>query len=269
MGPTSSCSTSSACSSARRVAGAPHQEPRPARAYARTRDERRPRGCACCTPTSARKRPPRSSGPGPPRWRRRPRARSAAPGTRRRRSAASPSPAPSCARTRRRTSRPCLESVGVVRRAGGRGRRVAGRDGRHRAPLHAARDRAIPGPATVPRSSSRSRRPQAPWVLSLDADERVTPELATEIRDALAAVGAGVDGFAVPRLVPYLGRWWYRGGWWPRPSRPSRAPDARGLGRRRPARSPRGARPRRPACTRPSCTTRTPTSPVTCAASHA
>src|SRR5207245_706658 len=24
-------------------------------------------------------------------------------------------------------------------------------------------------------------------------------------------------GFAVPRLVAYLGRWWYRGGWYPRP----------------------------------------------------
>lgn len=56
-----------------------------------------------------------------------------------------------------------------------------------------------------------------PWVLSLDADERVTPELATEIRSALAAAADGVDGFAMPRLVPYLGRWWYRGGWWPRP----------------------------------------------------
>jgi len=56
-----------------------------------------------------------------------------------------------------------------------------------------------------------------PWVLSLDADERVTPELATEIRAALAGVRDGVDGFAIPRLVPYLGRWWYRGGWWPRP----------------------------------------------------
>jgi tRNA A-37 threonylcarbamoyl transferase component Bud32 len=56
-----------------------------------------------------------------------------------------------------------------------------------------------------------------PWVLSLDADERVTPELGTEIRSALVSVGADVDGFAVPRLVPYLGRWWYRGGWYPRP----------------------------------------------------
>ncbi len=56
-----------------------------------------------------------------------------------------------------------------------------------------------------------------PWVLSLDADERVTPELASEIRAALAGVPDAVDGFAIPRLVPYLGRWWYRGGWWPRP----------------------------------------------------
>ncbi len=57
----------------------------------------------------------------------------------------------------------------------------------------------------------------ASWVLSLDADERVTPELASEIRAALCAVPADVAGFAIPRLVPYLGRWWYRGGWWPRP----------------------------------------------------
>jgi len=55
------------------------------------------------------------------------------------------------------------------------------------------------------------------WVLNLDADERVSPELATEIRRVLARVPAHVGGFAVPRLVAYLGRWWYRGGWYPRP----------------------------------------------------
>ena len=55
------------------------------------------------------------------------------------------------------------------------------------------------------------------WVLNLDADERVSPELASEIRRALARVPAGVGGFAIPRLVAYLGRWWYRGGWYPRP----------------------------------------------------
>jgi hypothetical protein len=55
------------------------------------------------------------------------------------------------------------------------------------------------------------------WVLNLDADERVSDELANEIRRALAVVSDDVDGFAIPRLVSYLGRWWYRGGWYPRP----------------------------------------------------
>ena len=54
------------------------------------------------------------------------------------------------------------------------------------------------------------------WVLNLDADERVSPELVSEIRAALAEVPPGVGGFAIPRLVGYLGRWWYRGGWYPR-----------------------------------------------------
>jgi len=54
------------------------------------------------------------------------------------------------------------------------------------------------------------------WVLNVDADERVSPELVSEIRQVLAAAPAGVGGFAIPRLVAYLGRWWYRGGWYPR-----------------------------------------------------
>ncbi len=55
------------------------------------------------------------------------------------------------------------------------------------------------------------------WVLNLDADERVSDELSNEIRRALADAPPDVDGFAIPRLVSYLGRWWYRGGWYPRP----------------------------------------------------
>lgn len=54
------------------------------------------------------------------------------------------------------------------------------------------------------------------WVLNLDADERVSDELANEIRAALAETPGDVDGYAIPRLVSYLGRWWYRGGWYPR-----------------------------------------------------
>jgi glycosyltransferase involved in cell wall biosynthesis len=53
------------------------------------------------------------------------------------------------------------------------------------------------------------------WVLNIDADERVSPELRAEIRRELSDGAAGVDGFFVPRLVHYLGRWWYRGGWYP------------------------------------------------------
>jgi len=53
------------------------------------------------------------------------------------------------------------------------------------------------------------------WVLNLDADERVSTELRAEIQRELADGSPGVDGFFIPRLVHYLGRWWYRGGWHP------------------------------------------------------
>ena len=52
-------------------------------------------------------------------------------------------------------------------------------------------------------------------MLNLDADERVSAELRAEIQHELADGAPGIDGFYVPRLVHYLGRWWYRGGWYP------------------------------------------------------
>jgi len=55
-----------------------------------------------------------------------------------------------------------------------------------------------------------------PWVLNVDADERVPHELAACLERVLAQIPDDVDGIAIPRLVPYLGRWWYRGGWYPR-----------------------------------------------------
>ena len=53
------------------------------------------------------------------------------------------------------------------------------------------------------------------WVLLVDSDERVTPELRDEIQSALASDAGSCAGYAVPRLVNYLGRWWWRGGWYP------------------------------------------------------
>lgn len=44
------------------------------------------------------------------------------------------------------------------------------------------------------------------WIFSLDADERVTPALAAEIRDVVAHTPA-VHAFRVPRVTFHLGRW--------------------------------------------------------------
>jgi glycosyltransferase involved in cell wall biosynthesis len=52
------------------------------------------------------------------------------------------------------------------------------------------------------------------WVLSLDADEWVTPELRAEIERVLAAPH-GNAAFKMPRLSSYCGRFMRRSGWWP------------------------------------------------------
>ena len=52
------------------------------------------------------------------------------------------------------------------------------------------------------------------WILSIDADERVTPELADEIK-ALLASEPPHRGYRVPRLSWYLGRWIRGTDWYP------------------------------------------------------
>lgn len=54
----------------------------------------------------------------------------------------------------------------------------------------------------------------SPWVLSLDADERVSPELDQAIRDILTN-GTQFDGFKIPRKTYFLGKWIKRCGWYP------------------------------------------------------
>jgi glycosyltransferase involved in cell wall biosynthesis len=51
------------------------------------------------------------------------------------------------------------------------------------------------------------------WVLSLDADERVTPELRTEIEAVLQ--NAQADGYEIPRLSNFCGRFMRHSGWHP------------------------------------------------------
>ena len=54
------------------------------------------------------------------------------------------------------------------------------------------------------------------WILSLDADEEVSPELAAEIRGVLARP-ASLDGYAMARKNLFLGRWMRHGGFYPDP----------------------------------------------------
>jgi glycosyltransferase involved in cell wall biosynthesis len=70
-----------------------------------------------------------------------------------------------------------------------------------------------PWPGFVEQKAFALEQARCPWVLNLDADERVSPELRREIEAVLARPRA--DGYYVPRLVYYLGRWWWRGGWYP------------------------------------------------------
>lgn len=52
------------------------------------------------------------------------------------------------------------------------------------------------------------------WVLSLDADEWVSPELGKALRDAAANPGAST-AFRMPRLSTFCGREIRHSGWWP------------------------------------------------------
>ncbi|MCA3238965.1 MAG: glycosyltransferase family 2 protein [Curvibacter sp.] len=53
-----------------------------------------------------------------------------------------------------------------------------------------------------------------PWVLSLDADERVTPELQVEIEAVVRQDGA-TQAWEIPRLTQFCGQWIHHCGWTP------------------------------------------------------
>lgn len=55
---------------------------------------------------------------------------------------------------------------------------------------------------------------QHPWIFSLDADERCTPEAAQEIQTILADPDA-LDAYWTPRKNYFMGRWIRHSGWYP------------------------------------------------------
>jgi glycosyltransferase involved in cell wall biosynthesis len=73
-----------------------------------------------------------------------------------------------------------------------------------------------PWPGYVEQQNHALSLARGAWVLSIDADERVTPELAREVRAALAE-SPEVDAFRITRHVHYLGRWIDHSGWYPEP----------------------------------------------------
>lgn len=56
---------------------------------------------------------------------------------------------------------------------------------------------------------------QGRWVLAIDADERVSPELAASVRRAVAETGEGPVAYELSRLSSFCGQWIRHGDWYP------------------------------------------------------
>jgi glycosyltransferase involved in cell wall biosynthesis len=68
-------------------------------------------------------------------------------------------------------------------------------------------------PGYGPQVARGFRLATSAWVLSLDADERISPALRAEV---LGAIRSGThDGWRVPRLSEFCGRFIHHGGWRP------------------------------------------------------
>ena len=77
-------------------------------------------------------------------------------------------------------------------------------------------DRVIvrPWPGYVAQKNFAAEQATHDWILSLDADERVPPELADEIKSSLAK-GPGAAGYRIPRVTFHFGRWIRSTDWYP------------------------------------------------------
>lgn len=71
-----------------------------------------------------------------------------------------------------------------------------------------------PWPGYIAQKNFAAEQASHDWIFSLDADERVTPGLAAEIKSLLAAEPA-CAGYRVPRVTFHLGRWMRSTDWYP------------------------------------------------------
>lgn len=66
-----------------------------------------------------------------------------------------------------------------------------------------------------PQKQSAVDKCREPWVLVLDADERVPPETADVIKEIVTNSNVKEAGFSFPRKNYFQGRWIKHAGWWP------------------------------------------------------
>ena len=71
-----------------------------------------------------------------------------------------------------------------------------------------------PWPGYAAQKNHAASRALNDWILSIDADEAVTPELAESIARVQEAAPA-FSGYDFPRLARYCGRWIRHSGWYP------------------------------------------------------
>lgn len=71
-----------------------------------------------------------------------------------------------------------------------------------------------PWPGYAAQKNFAAEQASHDWILSLDADERVSPALADEIRHALEG-DSPLAGYRIPRVTYHLGRWVRSTDWYP------------------------------------------------------
>ena len=71
-----------------------------------------------------------------------------------------------------------------------------------------------PWPGYVAQKNFAAGQASHDWIFSLDADERVTPELAAEVR-ALLSEPPAAAGYRIPRVTFHCGRWIRSTDWYP------------------------------------------------------
>jgi glycosyltransferase involved in cell wall biosynthesis len=82
-----------------------------------------------------------------------------------------------------------------------------------RAQRHGARVIVRPWPGYAAQKNWAAEQASSDWILSIDADERVTPQLAAEIREVLT--GPAAAAYRIPRVTWHLGRWIRTTDWYP------------------------------------------------------